>query len=194
MSITTRTAGSTRRVVRSEGGATMVEFAILAPALFLLIMGTIELALMAAGQNILESATFQASRLGKTGFVSTGKTQSETVIGKLTGFSSYLLDASKITVTNLSYTSFDQIGQPEPWTDTNKNGVRDTGEAYTDINGNGKYDLDRGAAGFGNAGSIVVYTATYPWSIVTPIVAKLIATNGVVTLTARAVVKNEPYS
>ncbi len=31
---------------------------------------------------------------------------------------------------------------PEPYTDTNSNGVRDWGEPYTDRNGNGKYDDD----------------------------------------------------
>lgn len=171
-----------------------MEFGLIAPVLILFMMGVIELAMIMSVQNVMESATFTASRLGKTGFKATGKTQEETILASLKGVGSTLLDPTKITVTSLSYKDYDSVGKPEPFTDTNKDGVRNATEAYTDTNGNGKYDTDQGKTGFGNAGDIVVYTMNYPWRPFTLVLGKLVTTNGVLPLSARAVVRNEPYS
>jgi hypothetical protein len=68
------------------------------------------------------------------------------------------------------------------------------GETYTDVNGNGNWDPDEGSSGSGNAGDVVVYTVSYPWTITTPIMSSLIGANGTYAITAHAVVKNEPYA
>lgn len=180
-------------LLKSQSGATAIEFAMVAPVMLLFSIGIIEVSLMMLSQNIMESATFTASRLGKTGYVESGKSREQTIIEALQDSASGLLDISKVTITHLSYDQFGDVGRPEPFVDANSNGARDDGENYTDVNGNGMYDADMGASGAGEAGDVVVYTVNYPWAITTPIMSHLIGTQGVFNLTARAVVKNEPF-
>jgi hypothetical protein len=104
------------------------------------------------------------------------------------------LDADKISIKSLSYSGFDTLKRPEPFVDANGNGVRDDGENFTDVNGNGIWDEDQGLSGYGGTSEVVLYTVSYPWSFFTPLIGDVVeATNGVVTLTATAVVQNEPY-
>jgi len=54
-----------RFFVRQEG-ATIIEYAIVAPVLFLMVMGIVEFALLMYAQSVLDSATTQSARFGTT--------------------------------------------------------------------------------------------------------------------------------
>ena len=73
-----------------------------------------------------------------------------------------LLDPKKITITSTSYSDFNNIGQ-----------------------------AGQGTAGLGGPGDVVVYTVSYPWTIMTPIVSAVIGNT--ITLSSSTVVRNEPY-
>jgi Flp pilus assembly protein TadG len=183
-----------RAFIVAEAGVTAVEFAIIAPVLLLLLMGILEFALIMLAANVLESATTISARLGSTGFATGGGiSRQQTILNSIDAHAGTLLNVNNVTITSESYTQYDQIGQPEPYTDTNHNGQYDPGEPYVDVNGNGQWDADMGTAGLGNSGDIVVYTVSYPWAIMTPIMSNLIGTGGIYTITTHAVVKNEPY-
>ena len=177
-----------------EDGATAVEFALISPVVVLLVMGVIEMSMMMMAQNLMESATFSASRTGKTGYVAEGQTREETILQELNELAGAVLDTEAITITSTSYDEFGDIGQPEPFIDANANSVRDDGENYTDVNGNGQYDSDMGTSSSGTAGQVVVYTVSYPWHIATPLIGGMIGNaDDIVMLTARTVVRNEPF-
>lgn len=176
----------------TEEGVTAIEFAALAPVLCLLLMGIIEFSLVMLTSNLMESATNMSARLGKTGFVANGYTREQTIINAINQQAGSLVDTSRITITSKSYAQYDNIADPEPFTDTNHNGVRDAGEPFTDTNHNGVWDADQGTVGYGNTGDVVVYSVSYPWHISTPLINQFF-TNGTVTITSHAVVKNEPY-
>ncbi len=178
---------------RKEEGVTAVEFALIAPVLLTMIMGIIETSLVMFAQNILEYSTFAASRLGKTGFSEDSAGREATILALLEDRAGTVLDTDRIAITTKSYARFDFVGDPEPFVDANSNGVRDAGENYTDVNGNGQYDTDMGSEGVGDAGEIVVYTVSYPWHITTPVIQNFLGTDGTLTLSARAVVQNEPF-
>lgn len=180
------------RFKRDADGVTVVEFGLIAPVLVLLVMGVVEMGLMMTGQAVLDNAAFIASRTGKTGYADSDKTQAKTIAAAIQKAAASFLDSSKITVTSTAYSDYDSM-QPEPFTDTNNNGVRDSTESYTDVNKNGVYDKNDGTTGYGASGQVVLYTATYNWTVFTPLLKKLVGTNGVVPLKARVVVKNEPY-
>lgn len=181
-----------KRFGANADGVTAIEFAIIAPVLMLFVVGIMEVGLMVGGQQILEDAVFVGSRTTKTGYVATGSTQAATVTSAIKKAAGPYLDPTKLVVTSTSYPDYSSI--PEPFTDTNNNGVRDPTEAYTDINGNGKYDAGAaGTSGYGGGGEVVVFTATYPWKLYTPLIRNLMAASGTFTLSARAVIKNEPY-
>lgn len=185
----------TKKLRANESGATMLEFALVAPFAVIAIMAVIELSLLMLAQNIMESATFIASRQGKTGYIESGMTREQTILNVLEARAGSLLDTDQITITTTTYNNFDDIGQPEPFVDANDNGVRDDGENYTDLNENGEYDEDQGAEGAGAASEVVVYVVTYPWHIFTPVIATLMGVqNSTIQLTSRAIVKNEPFS
>ena len=105
-----------------------------------------------------------------------------------------LLNTSKLTLSSKSYADFSNIGQPEPYTDVHSLGHYVAGDPYTDINGNGQWDADMGAAGLGGPGDIVVYTASYPWPIFSPILQPFFGNSSTYAISSSAVVKNEPYN
>lgn len=169
-----------------------MEFAILAPVMILITFSILEFSMMMLVTNLMESATSISSRLGKTGFSASGLSREETILASIEERAGVLIDPDRLSITSRFYEQFDQIGDAEPWNDANGNGMAESGE-YTDINGNGQYDADMGMAGYGNADDIVVYTVSYPWNIVTPVMRELIGDEGTYTITTHAVVKNEPY-
>lgn len=182
-----------RRIRRCDSGAEALEFALVSPVLILILVGTVELGFAYSAQNLMESAMYNASRVGRTGYVVTGTTQEETILQSLSDRAGLMLNIDDVTITSLAYDEFDEIGNPEPFIDANGNGTRDNGENFTDLNGNGVWDEDRGTSGFGTSSQIVVYTAAYSWPIHTPLLNKALGTDGYLSLSAHAVVRNEPY-
>lgn len=153
---------------KARRGVAAIEFALVAPAFFFLLIGITELSLVMLTEHLLENATYNASRTAKTGFIKEGKTQVETVmdvlITRLSGLSP-LLDPAKISVTWTSYGNLSNIGQP-----------------------------DQGTANLGTASEVVVYTIAYPWKLFTPMIGDIIGDeNDTITLSSRIVVRNEPY-
>lgn len=180
-------------IIQDCNGNTMIEFAIVGPVTFFLVMAIIEISLILYAQTVLEGAAFSASRTGKTGYVADAASREETIIAKLNQHSHSLLDSTKIDIETKVYNEFDQIGEPEPFIDANMNGKRDDGENYTDVNGNGQYDEDMALAGLGSASQVVVYNITYPWQIYTPLIAQFFGELGNYNLTTQAIIRNEPY-
>ncbi len=151
---------------KASRGAVAVEMALIAPALFLILIGTMESALMFGAQQLLENAAYNTSRLAKTGFITSGQTQAQTVSQILTTeLQSYgtLINTANVTMTESDYNSFSSAAQ------------------------------GGGTSGYGTQQQIVVYTITYPWKLFTPMMSAIIGTNGIVNLTSTIVVRNEPY-
>jgi hypothetical protein len=171
----------------------MVEFAMVAPILFMLTLGTIELGVCFAADMMLRNATNMAARVGRTGYVEESSTRDAMIRGIIARQAGPLMDATKLRLESKAYSGFDKLKKPEPFIDANGNGQRDDGETFTDVNGNGVYDLDQGANGYGGTSQIVVYTVTYPWHFFTPLIGTLMSTTGSIDLTATAVIQNEPY-
>jgi Flp pilus assembly protein TadG len=178
-----------------RNGMTSVEFALISPVLFLTIIGSLESSMVMFAEHLLEGASFNASRLGKTGYVVTGETQEQTIKDLLAARIDPILDPTKLTLTSQSYKDYSSINQPEPYIDANGNGMRDNGENFTDVNGNGVWDADQGKNGYGQAQEVVVYTVTYPWKLFTPVLQQLMGNEkGEINLQSRIVVRNEPYA
>ena len=148
-------------------GVTAVEFAMLAPTFFLMLMGITETSLMMGAQQLLENAAFNTSRLAKTGYTGAGQTQAQSVnqilMNELQSYGT-LITTKNVTMTESAYNSFSAAGS-----------------------GTG------GTAGYGTQQQIVVYTVTYPWKLFTPMLSAFMGTSGVVNLTSTIVVRNEPY-
>lgn len=184
-----------RRLRRCRGGITLIEFAIAAPVVFAAVAGVIELAMIMFVMTLSEGALREASRFSITGFTPPGMTREERILEILGDHTIGLVDMSAATVGYKVYPSFGDIGKPEPYTDNAPaNGSYDAGEAFQDINGNGQWDADMGAAGLGGPSEIVLYTIEFDWALMTPLVAPFMGTNGKMTMRSSVAVKNEPFN
>ncbi|MEP9361217.1 TadE/TadG family type IV pilus assembly protein [Sphingomonas sp. KR3-1] len=178
------------RLLRDSRGATLVEFAMVLPVMLVLMMGMMELGYQAYVQSVLTGAVQKAGRdsaiQGATPATIDAKVlaQVNAVAPRATFASGY--------PTRLSYSSFSTIA-PEPFVDTNGNGVRNAGECYTDVNGNGQWDADAGRTGQGGANDATVYTAAVTYSRLFP-VTRLFGWPGTATLTASTTLMNQPYA
>lgn len=180
-----------RRLRGEEGGATVVEFAFVFPVFLLAVLGAIETAMVIFISSSIEAAVLEASRYGITGGTVPGVTREERVLGIVENKTYGLVDMDRVEIDTLVYESFDDIGQPEPFDDANGNGAYDLGEAFTDVNGNGQWDADMGAAGLGGPSDVVVYSVSYAWGIMTPMMRNIMGES--VLHVSSVAVRNEPF-
>ena len=177
-------------LARARDGSSALEFSILAVPFTVLLVGFFELAAVAFLSAALEGAALQASRFGTIGSSPDGQSRSAQVRDVIVQRTLGLLDGEHLTIETLVYDEFADIGDPEPYTDSNGNGSFDQGESFTDVNGNGQWDADMGAAGLGGPDAVVVYHVTYDWPAMTPLMRPII---GTIRLSASVPVRNEPF-
>ena len=178
---------------RSRRGASVLEFAMIAPVVILLSIATIEFGYILTVQNLLELSARKASRTGLTGKqpASVYQTREEMLRALVVETGLGFIDPARLTIGMTAYDRFDSIGQPEPCMDLNGNGFCEPGEPFTDVNGNGRWDRDQGAASAGAGGQVVIYTVTYTDRPLTGVITALLASP--LTYSVRVVVRNEPF-
>jgi Flp pilus assembly protein TadG len=166
---------------RGRSGSAAIEFAIIAPVLFLFLMGTIETGVIYFAASTLQNATDDAARQVRTGqaagfTVSQFKSQ---VCSEMTGFLSAGTCASNLQVDVRQYTSFSSSTYPSV---TNANGsLNPASMTYP---------------GSLQPCQVVLIRAFYPWSIMTPLMQPLMQNmpNGQYLLSAAAAFRSEPYT
>lgn len=174
-----------RSLAQDARGVTVVEFAIVAPVLLLVIMGFGELMYRMYVQSVLTGAVQQA---GRDSSIEAGDTNAidqrvQTLVRTVAANATF-------TASRLNYDDYTSVA-PEPFTDTNKNGKYDLGECYKDVNGNKKWDADPGATGQGGADDVTLYTMTVTYGRLFP--AKLLGMGATETINAQTIMKNQPY-
>lgn len=180
--------------LRCREGASLVEFALVFPILIVFVIGLIEVGMMMFIQSAMEGGLRQASRWGITGQTVVGETREETIRSILEEHTLGMIDFDDATITMMTYDSFSDVGQPEPFTDQDPfNGTYDVGEPYTDLNGNTQWDADRGVEGVGNSSEIVSYTVDYHWVPLTGLISSFVGDGDGIAMSATTVVRNEPF-
>lgn len=181
------TKPSFRRDVR---GVAALEFALIAPVLLVLMMGLCELGYQAYVQAVVTGAVQKAGR-DNTVQGATFATIDAAVLAQIRAAVPHAAFTSGYPLRR-NYAQFGDI-EPEPFTDTNGNGVRDAGECFTDMNANGTWDADSGATGEGGANDVAVYTVSIVYPHLMPINHWMGWGTGL-TLTATTILKNQPYA
>lgn len=187
-------------LARDRRGATFVEFAIVAPVMLLLMMGLGDLVYQEYAQSVLNGAVQKAARdSGIEGGSANTATIDGTVIATMTPLIKSLTNSCATTPAastwcskRESYDTFTEVA-PEPFIDTNGNGVRDAGECFTDTNGNGTWDADPGIAGQGGASAVTLYKFAITYPRLFP-VAGLFGWPSTQTIGATTLLKNQPYA
>jgi Flp pilus assembly protein TadG len=182
-----------RTFLRDRRGVTAVEFAILAPAMIMLISGSLELGHMIFARVALEGAVTEAARIA-TASMETNESDRNIALrtSVLRTMASFALAKDKtITIETKVYRDF-STAYPEPFTDTNGNKVYDIGEIYIDRNKNQKWDPATQIAGtLGGPGDVISLTVVYPKRILFDFLPTRWGLGEALVLRATTVVRNE---
>jgi len=176
-----------------ERAASAVEFALVAPALVLLLLGILEFGLLMAAQVTLSNAVAETARYGITGRTEPEREREEVIRDLVEESAAGLFDSSLLEFESLVYPDFSSVGRPEPFDDDNGNGIRDPGESYQDLNGNGQWDEDMGVPGAGGPDEVVLYRVRYPWRLLLPVFRPFFPPDGELDIEASVAVRNEPF-
>lgn len=179
-----------RPLARDQRGTAIMEFALTAPLFLMVLMGILDFSWTLYGKEVLSGAMSQAARastlegnaLDQSALDASVRAQVQKVFKN-----------APVTFTRQAYNSFDEIGDPESYTDSNGSGSYDSGECFEDVNGNASWDSDRGVSGNGGADDVVLYTATVQVTRVMP-VWRMLGQSQQTTISSTSVLRNQPYN
>ena len=173
-------------LTRDERGSHAVEFVLVLPAALLVMLGLGDLTYQAYLESVLTGAVQKAGR-DSTIQGSNATTLDQNVMNVVKAVAPKATFASS----RVNYDNYSAVA-PEPFTDSNHNGVRDAKECFTDVNGNGVWDQNPGVSGQGGASDVTVYKMTMTYTRLFP--AWLVGWPSTETISASTYLKNQPYA
>ena len=177
------------RLARDRRGVTIVEFAIIAPALLVVLLGVFDIGFNMYVTSVLDGATQKAAR---DSTIEGAETQGLGIDDSVKAAVHNVIPSATLTFERRAYRDYANIHQPEDFTDVDSDGTCDNGEPFEDVNGNGAWDTDRGADGMGGARDAVLYTVDVSYPRMFPLM-RLIGFPPVVTNETQTVLRNQPY-
>lgn len=178
-----------RRLAHDRRGATLIEFAIVAPTLCMMLMVIFDLGWRQYVASALNGALMEAARMATTGQV-----PQETIDAHVRDRLAQFSREGTVDIRSDSYADFTGVGIPETITsDTAPMGTYNVGDCYQDFNGNGRWDADRGRTGMGGAEDVVRYTVSITYPRIFP-VAGLMGWSNEQTITANTSLRNQPFA
>ena len=179
-----------KALLRDQSGVTIIEFAMIAPVLMLMLMGLFDLSYNMYTTQMLQGAIENAARNSSIEGAAGKEAQLDAMV---TTAVRAVAPAATLTFTRRAYSSFTKAGRPEDFTDVDSDGVCSKGEPFEDANGNGKWDTDGGKTGFGGARDAVLYTVVVKYQRPFPIAGLIPGQSKTFTLSAATVLRNQPY-
>lgn len=175
---------------RDTRGVAAVEFALVAPALLLTIMGIFDLGYNIYANTMVQGAIQQAARDSTIEGADARLSQIDTTVADAVRG---VVPNATIAFSRRAYANFTDVARAEDFTDSDGNDSCDNGEPFEDANRNGTWDTDRGSTGQGGARDAVLYsvTVTYPRGFP---MARMIGLPETVTTDAITVLRNQPYN
>ena len=182
-------ADALRRLHENASGVAAVEFAMVAPALLLTIMGIFDLGYNIYANTMVQGAIQHAAR---DSTIEGSDLRLADIDARVSRAVHNVVPRATIAFSRKAYANFSDVSRAEDYTDSDGNGVCDNGEPFEDANRNGTWDDDRGANGQGGARDAVLYSVTVTYSRGFPM-ASLIGLPDTVTTEAATVLRNQPY-
>ena len=177
-------------LTNDERGVTIVEFAMVAPVLMLMLMGLFDLSYNLYTTEMLQGAIEHAARDSSIEGAASKEAQLDAMV---TTAVHAVAPSATMTFTRRAYSSFTKAGRPEDFTDVDGNATCNNGEPFEDANSNGKWDVDAGKAGTGGARDAVLYTVVVKYQRAFPIAGFIPGQSKDFTLSAATVLRNQPY-
>ncbi len=181
---------SSARIVGDQRGTTIIEFAVVAPVLLMIIIGGMEIGHLGYVKGITRAALQVAAR--DSGLESNSSSQNAVDAALRDRIKTVIPNAS-ISIQRRSYTDFTDVNTPEDFNDSNGNGLYDPNECFTDMNGNARWDADRGRSNSqGGADDVVLYTVSVSYNKIFPL-WKLIGQPSTNVISAETTLRNQPF-
>ena len=165
-----------RRLARSRGGATAVEFALVSLPFFAIIYAILQIGLVFLAQQVLQTATTQAARL-----VMTGQAQSQAMTTaqfkqQVCNATQGMFNCANLNINIQAFSSFSSMTQLNPLV-------------------NGNFNSNSLSYNTGGIGDIMLVQAFYQWPVfIGPMGFNMSNMNGNYRLlVGTAVFRNEPY-
>jgi Flp pilus assembly pilin Flp len=178
-----------RRLVRDRRGATMVEFALIAPVFVLALIGLFDLSYNIYTASLLEGSIQKAAR--DSTIEGAGLNEAE-IDARVRDVVQDIVPQATVSFSRRAYTNFADVARPEDFTDSNNDGICNDGEPFEDVNGNNTWDEDRAKNGMGGARDAVIYIVTVTYDRRFPL-HRMIGVPAQVTTQARTVLRNQPF-
>jgi Flp pilus assembly protein TadG len=179
-----------RQLGNDREGATLVEFAFVAPVLMLIIFGLFDISHTQYTSSVLNGAMQKAGRDYSLQSAAASEAAIDARVREQ--IAAVMPNNSTVTFQKQSVFDFADVNAPEDYTDLNGNGRCDAGEPYTDTNNNGTWNANRGRTGLGGARDVMIYTTTVTYPRMFPLFS-MIGLPQNVTVTASTVLRSQPY-
>jgi Flp pilus assembly protein TadG len=176
-----RSRGIFRQYRRSQSGVTAIEFAMVAPPFFALMMAIFEVGIMLFSEYVIEHGVGKASRMIRTGEVQTAPMGPRSS-GPWSAATSPATSTARRSCISMCARSanFDDVILPAPLTEE--------GELSADVTTNSQFDSRR-------SDQVVVVRVYYAWSLFAPGMTYMAnMSDGRRLLAAGAAFRNEPYA
>ncbi|WP_301750686.1 TadE/TadG family type IV pilus assembly protein [uncultured Erythrobacter sp.] len=180
-----------RNLGRDMSGATIVEFAVVAPIFFGILMFIFDMGFMAYARSILSG---EVNAVGRASALETATDQRRAEMDARVAEKVRLIAPDgAVTFERDAFNSYGLAQtRVEPFVDDNENDRCDAGERYLDLNGNSRFDLNGARAGGGGARDVVIYTVTLRYTRFFPL-AEIFGMNRNVEIQERTILKNQPF-
>ncbi|OYY89188.1 MAG: hypothetical protein B7Y45_13230 [Sphingomonas sp. 28-66-16] len=181
-------------LAKDRRGATIIEFALIAPVLSLVLLGAFDTAHSLYMRGTLQGIVQKVARDSSLE-AGTDTAQQAILDNRVRAQVRAVANNASITITRRFYRTFAAAAaaQPEAWTDTNGDGNCNNGEPYQDDNRNGTWDRDGADAGQGGAKDRTLYTVALSYPRFFPL-WKAIGGSSTTRISASTVLSNQPYS
>lgn len=174
---------------RDTRGATIVEFALAAPILILLLCAAFDFGFAIYARAVLQGAVQDA---GRDAGLESGVSNLDIIDGYVLSQVQNVVPKGTILSSRKNYESFNDVSKPEDFVDANGNGEYDAEECFTDVNENGQWDEDRGEDGLGGADDVVLYTAELTYDRIVPF-WRVLGGNAKTVISASTTLRNQPF-
>jgi len=176
------------RLRRNRAGATIVEFALIAPVLTMILMGLFD-----TGYNMYATTVLQGA-VQKAGRDSSIEGSVPSVLDQQVSNQVHnVVRGASLTFERKAYENFSDVSRAEDFNDLNSDGICNDNEPFEDANGNGTWDADRAVLGQGGARDAVLYSVTMDYPRSFPLARYVPGIGENFTVTAETVLRNQPY-
>lgn len=184
------TRGVVIRLVRSDRGSSLIEFAIVAPVLILMLLGGLEIGHTMYVRSALVGSLQKAARdISLEG--ASSSTQMDAITKTVKDAVHQIMPSADVKLDAKSYHDYSNAANPaEEYNDADHDGRCDHGEAFVDSNRNGSWDADGSVNGRGGSKDVVLLVATASYNRLG--LTSLLAAAPRTTLVAKTLIRNQP--